>query len=64
MTVDKSDDGAIEFVKVVHKTLESEYSYEVFEFGKAPNGVGLFGVNTGDRFEAWQVADILSTGAR
>jgi hypothetical protein len=62
-TVQRSVDGKIEFVKVVQKTLNDENSFQIFELGDAKD-LSLFAINTGDRFEPWQISEILNAGTK
>ena len=61
-TASKSEDGVIEFVKIVQQTLDSDNSYQVFEFGSEVGAI--FAINTGDRFASWQIGEILNAGTK
>ncbi len=52
----------IDFVKIVQQTLDSDNSYQVFEFGSKVGAI--FAINTGDRFASWQIGDILNAGTK
>lgn len=61
-TVSKSENDTIEFVKIVQKTLDSDDSYQVFEFSSKVGAI--FAINTGNRFASWQIGDILNAGTK
>ena len=60
MSVDKQEDDSIFSAKIVHKTLHSQDSYQIFEFAKvnqtAENNFGVFAINTAslETLPIWQ----------
>ena len=65
MSVDKDDDDTVFGAKIVHKTLHSQDSYQIFEFAKVnqtgDSNFGVFAINTAslETLPIWQPEELL-----